>query len=139
MQKTILDPQIHPKWSPGTRFGSQNGPEFTSESPKIRKIVKNNRFLPKPFTEHFLAWIWAGFGVPRLAGYVDYIRGPRIPAAQYIYGGFSFVGRPKPHPTSNSRPANQPFPPIFVQNAQILTPNGQVCLLFATPHNSVCL
>ena len=85
MQKAILDPKISPTWSPGTRFGSKNGPEFTSERPKIRKIVKNNRFLPKPFTEHFVARIWAGFWGPSLMDYVDRHRVPRIPAAQYIY------------------------------------------------------
>ena len=42
------------KSSRGTRFGSQNGPELTSEGPKISKMVQKSSFLTVPFFEHFL-------------------------------------------------------------------------------------
>ena len=42
------------KSSRGTRFGSQNGPELTSEEPKISKMVQKSRFLTDPVFEHFL-------------------------------------------------------------------------------------
>ena len=42
------------KSSRGARFGSQNGPELTSEGPKISKMVQKSSFLTVPFFEHFL-------------------------------------------------------------------------------------
>ena len=42
------------KSSRGTRLGSQNGPELTSEGPKISKMAQKSSFLTVPFFEHFL-------------------------------------------------------------------------------------
>ena len=44
-------PQKHQKVVRGTRFGSQNGPELTSESPKIHKMLQKSCFLTLPFFE----------------------------------------------------------------------------------------
>ena len=44
MQIASFHPKITKNRSPGTRFGSQNGPEFTPESPKISKMGLESKF-----------------------------------------------------------------------------------------------
>ena len=86
-QRAILDPKIPPKWSPGIRFGSQNGPDFTSERQQIRKLVRKCSFWAAPFFKHFLLVI---FGIFKLS---DVNSGPfwdpkRIPGHHFgwIFG-----------------------------------------------------
>ena len=47
----VYPPPKHQKVVRGTRCGSQNGPELTSESPKIHKMLQKSCFLTWPFFE----------------------------------------------------------------------------------------
>ena len=51
IQATFSHPQNTKKWIRGTCFGFQNGPELTSEIPKIHKMPQKSRFLTLPFFE----------------------------------------------------------------------------------------
>ena len=53
MQRASFVTRITPEWPPGTYFGSKNAPEFTSEMPKIGKLVEKSRFLTQPFFNRF--------------------------------------------------------------------------------------
>ena len=54
IETTFFPSEITQKSFPGTRFGSQNGPELTSEGWKNSKIVEKSRFWIELFFEYFL-------------------------------------------------------------------------------------
>ena len=47
----IFTPKNHQKVVPGDPFGSQNGAEFSLESPEIHEMLQKNCFLTLPFFE----------------------------------------------------------------------------------------
>ena len=55
IEATFFPSKITQKSSPGTRFGSQNRPELTSEEPKIAKIVQKTMFFSP---SRFLSIFW---------------------------------------------------------------------------------
>ena len=74
----IFPSKITQKSSPGTRFGTQNGPELTSGGIKNPKIPKKSRFWAEQFFEYF-------FNSKKLLGLVSpKWAGPEVKLKNYV-------------------------------------------------------